>query len=209
MTTLEEPCTFLAPYLLGELLPAQRDAYENHLASCESCQRALEPTSSLLASLAALGAANATAPAPPRRRRIGPLAGALAGLVAGLASGIALGSGIARAAQTPSGSPALTIPLSGSGLHGSLAVYRRPWGAQIAIHATGLPTSGTIELTVASVSGQRVHTAWRGVPRGAVQVMTAAPFAPSQIASTLIWSSAAPGPLWSWHRLGAPPAGTP
>jgi hypothetical protein len=134
-----------AAYVLGALSPADRRAYEDHLAECDECRRAvaeLAPTAGLLSRVPVerAQAMDATPADPPpglrdgllqraRRRRSRRIAWTLAAAGALILGGIAVPVTIAVTA--PQGSVYALSDLAGAPLEASVRLTDVAWGTRI------------------------------------------------------------------------------
>ena len=167
--------TDIGAYSLGLLEQADREAFEDHLAGCESCAAELAELSSMADLLRGVEPVE-TAGEPPaeatvvqliRRRattqryraRWQRAAGVAAGLVL-LAGGIAVG--IAAAPQGPQPAPAgqLHSAASASAV-GTVGLVAKTWGTQLTLDLSKLHGPLSCDLVAVSKSGERqVASAW-------------------------------------------------
>jgi len=167
--------TDVGAYSLGLLEQADREAFEDHLAGCESCAAELaelSPMADLLRGVepvepAGEAPAEATVTQLIRRRattqryraRWQRAAGVAAGLVL-LAGGIAVG--IAAAPQGPQPAPAgqLHSAASASAV-GTVGLVAKTWGTQLTLDLSKLHGPLSCDLVAVSKSGERqVASAW-------------------------------------------------
>jgi len=167
--------TDVGAYSLGLLEQADREAFEDHLAGCESCAAELaelSPTADLLRGVepvepAGEAPAEATVTQLIRRRattqryraRWQRAAGVAAGLVL-LAGGIAVG--IAAAPQGPQPAPAgqLHSAASASAV-GTVGLVAKTWGTQLTLDLSKLHGPLSCDLVAVSKSGEKqVASAW-------------------------------------------------
>ncbi|GAA4915986.1 putative zinc finger protein [Actinomycetospora succinea] len=133
-------------YVLGALEPAEREAFEAHLAGCDACARSLNEVAGLPGLLArapepSLETAEPSAPPPDlldgglrrvRRRRWAGRAVAAVAVVLALLGG--LGIAAWSGASAPSTSRELALPpVADSESSGLAGLTARPWGTQIAL----------------------------------------------------------------------------
>ncbi|WP_298345152.1 zf-HC2 domain-containing protein [Ferrimicrobium sp.] len=176
----------LVEYTLGALGPVEQRAFEEHLISCVECRDAVDRTSMLVLTLATQypqtspGLPVATQPTKVTKLPTAWLVRAGI-LVAGVAAGLLVGVSIAHtSASAAKPTDVIAMSSSQSGVNGSLALYRKPWGTQVHATFANLPTKGTIQMVVATHSG-RITTTWLGTDRSKIALDAALPYAPSAI----------------------------
>jgi hypothetical protein len=174
-------------YVLGSLSPGERQDYERHLATCESCARSVRELAGLPGLLSRvdpviLESAPVAEPVPAtllpslvrevgrvRRRRLFATVGvAAAAAIAVIATTLAsLGGGAPPAASPPSSNPSSTavpaslsmIPVGGAPVTGSLAFTRVGWGTKLDLTCSYRPDwEGYQELPAAATYGLFVVT---------------------------------------------------
>jgi hypothetical protein len=197
-----------AAYVLGALSPAERRAYEDHLAGCAACTRAVQEIAGLPGLLSRCSAA-AVIPEPVevpdtllprligavehrRRRRRLVLVGSAAAAVAGAAvlGGLAV-RGVTPASSTSDPIAAATLaPVGGAPIEATASVASLPWGTAVDLHCTyhGDYGSGAAYTLVAvSRSGAVDELAtWDARPGDSTQVTGATAWQRSEIASLQI-----------------------
>ncbi|WP_062464703.1 zf-HC2 domain-containing protein [Demequina soli] len=202
-----------AAYVLGSLTPADRRAFEAHLAGCPACRDAV---ASLAVVPGLLGRARPllgddaakASPEPPEdlvarvgrrrasrrrtvRRRI--VTGALA-----VAAAAALAVGVPAALDSP-GPPPVAVamtPVADTGMTASLTLEAADWGTRIAM-TCGYPAGTTdygaaayaLEVTGTDGAVSQVAT-WTGVPGRTVHVDAATALPIDEIASARIVTAA-------------------
>ncbi|AUG76380.1 hypothetical protein CFP65_1485 [Kitasatospora sp. MMS16-BH015] len=176
------PHTDLGPYLLGLLAPAERDAFERHLADCPSCTAELPElaaTTDLLAELRTAGEPIRTpVPSPrlldrligevaaarrrTRRRRLTLVAAAAVLVIGGPAATLAVTAGspaptaVAVAAQYSATDPA-------TGVAATVGVTPAGWGSAITLTLSLGTLQGPLTCDLVAVSPQGAHqtvTTW-------------------------------------------------
>lgn len=173
-----------AAYVLGQLGPDDRRAYEQHLTTCASCSAAVAELAGMPGILAALtkdealtlldpepvepasdGLVTRLAVAAGRRRRRMRLAVAGAGVAAALGLGIG-GYVVGSADQPPSGQFVAMSEVQPGIMTASLRVEKKSWGTRIDwnchyLAADGYSASRVYELVVTDTSGrQTVAATW-------------------------------------------------
>ncbi|HEY2287577.1 MAG TPA: zf-HC2 domain-containing protein [Streptosporangiaceae bacterium] len=176
--------TDIGAYSLGLLDERDRQAFEDHLASCPSCGAELAELGRMSDLLSGLG------PVPPpvdepagppvtdllhrraaaqRRRSRWQLAAGVAAAAALLAGGIS--AGIATHPGSPS-TVALTgqrhsAVAAGTGIAGTVGLVSMGWGTQVTLDLSRLRGPLTCEMIAVSRTGQqRVVLTWRVPPAG-------------------------------------------
>ena len=177
-----------AAYVLGALSPTQRRAFEEHLAGCETCARAVRDLAGLPGLLAGLGEASFRDPedVPPvpdtmlpqllrevrrrrRRTRVLGLAGLAAALVlVAVLVGMALGGRPARPPAVAAPAQAMT-QVDQDRLTASVSLQPVAWGTRMHLSCryagSWVEPGVSYALVVHTVDGgeQQVAT-WRAVP---------------------------------------------
>lgn len=153
-----------AAYVLGALSPAERDAFEQHLAGCAACTARVEQLRSTAGLLAAVGAADVSGPAavsgedPPDdllpalvgrvekvRRRQHWVIGTLGGLAA--AALVVLGVVLSTSSNNSNSSTAAAQQMSALTpvpLRATASVTAKPWGTQISLDCSYIAGSGYV-----------------------------------------------------------------
>ncbi|WP_298334516.1 zf-HC2 domain-containing protein [Ferrimicrobium sp.] len=176
----------LVEYTLGALGPTKQRAFEEHLITCDECRDAVDRTTMLVLTLESQYPQTSPGPpAPPQPTKVTKLPTvwlARAGiLIAGIAAGLLVGVSIAHTpATTAKPTDVIAMSSNQTGVNGSLALYRKPWGTQVHATFANLPTTGKIQMVVATHSG-RVTTTWRGTNRSKIALDAALPYAPNAI----------------------------
>ena len=176
----------LVEYTLGALGPTEQRAFEEHLITCDECRDAVDRTTMLVLTLESQYPQTSPGPpAPPQPTKVAKLPTAWlarAGiLIAGIAAGLLVGVSIAHTpATTAKPTDVIAMSSNQTGVNGSLALYRKPWGTQVHATFANLPTTGKIQMVVATHSG-RVTTTWRGTNRSKIALDAALPYAPNAI----------------------------
>lgn len=176
----------LVEYTLGALGPTEQRVFEEHLISCAECRDAVDRTTMLVLMLESqypqTSAGLPAAPQPTKGTKLPTAWLVRAGiLIAGIAAGLLVGVSIAHTSATTT-KPTDIIAMSAgqSGVDGSLALYRKPWGTQVHATFVNLPTTGKIQMVVATHSG-RVTTTWLGTNRSKIALDAALPYTPNAV----------------------------
>jgi anti-sigma factor RsiW len=172
----------LGVYLLGAIEPGERAQAEDHLASCLACREELAALAGLPALLRKVPADEAMRtwtddgagqlPGPPlaallsrvastRRRRRHLTAVAAAALVAGVAAATAVQVFHAGAASPPAAAAArwaatATGANPATGVWAAIRYAAQPWGSELEVRVTGIPTGTRCQLWVTGARGQDI-----------------------------------------------------
>ncbi len=176
----------LVEYTLGTLDHSERHEFEEHLITCDECRHAVDPTALLVLALEAQKAkAGLQRPVQATPTKVSKLPTPwlirTGILIIGVAAGLLFGVSIARTPAT-SIKPTYVIEMASSrtGVDGSLALYQKPWGTQMNATFKNLPTTGKIQMVVATHSG-RVTTTWLGTNQSTIALDAAVPYATNAI----------------------------
>jgi len=207
-----------AAYVLGQLGPDDRRAYEEHLATCTSCSAAVAELAGMPGILATLGKDEAIALLEPvevpesdglvtrlataavRRRRRVRLAIAGAGVAAAMGLGVA-GYAVGSADDAPSGQFAAMSEVQPGIMTASLRVEKKSWGTRLDWNCHYLATSGysakrVYELVVIDTSGREtIAASWVATSPKATSLSTSSAVPKGSIARVEIRVAGSPEPL--------------
>jgi hypothetical protein len=198
----DEFATYDAAYVLGALSPADRRAFEEHLAECPSCAESVAELAGMPGLLAKVPISEISdlpdEPMPatllPRlvtkstqaRRRSRWIAGGVA-LAAAACMAVVLVITLLPGGSTKPAQTAMT-PLGAEPIHATAAIQNVAWGSKISVHCGYDPVTygggGDYSLTVTAKDGKRqqVGTWWASPGKDAVFDGTTA-LHPADIAS--------------------------
>jgi anti-sigma factor RsiW len=185
----------LGAYLVGALSSADRAETATHLAGCAECQAELAALAPLPALVAASDPPGAPVAAPRsvlagllaeavlrrqrRRRRIATAIGSATATLAVAASAAVL---LAAGPSTPVVRHLLTSTAATSEASGQVALTAKPWGTQLVLQVSHLPTARSYAVYVTGPAGVReLAGRWALTPHRDAVVIGASDFAPSQV----------------------------
>jgi hypothetical protein len=188
----QEPCQhrqMIMAYLLGELNDVEQVRFEDHLIDCDSCMaevESLEQASSLAVLSGPTGRGSSV-------RQIGKQVRTAVTIAAALALGIFLGVLVPR--PISSGKPAVVAQLTAAKstpLSGTLEMMPKPWGTEMMIKLSNLPSHGTMSITVANANGkiQTIGT-WKATGSRTITLTAPTYLSPKQIAWIGIYGTGA------------------
>ncbi|KAA1400161.1 anti-sigma factor family protein [Aeromicrobium ginsengisoli] len=207
-----------AAYVLGQLGPDDRRAYEQHLTTCAACSAAVAELAGMPGILASLtkdeaiallepieepesdGLVTRLATAAVRRRRRIRLAIAGAGVAAALSLGVA-GYVVGSADDSPSGQFAAMSAVQPGIMTASLRVEKKDWGTRLDWNCHYLATSGysakrVYELVVIDTSGhETIAASWVATSPKATSLSTSSAVPKGSIARVEIRVAGSAEPL--------------
>lgn len=176
-------------YVLGALDPAERTAFEEHLAGCDRCRgdvQAFAPLPGLLAKVDAEGleaAGTSTAVDDAAAARVTRLASDRAHVeraamrrslrrwrvtaaAAATAAAVAVGT-LVLPGRAPEPGRDLQVTAAAADTTGSVAVAERGWGTHVEVDVTGLPARERYLLRAVAADGsEQTAATWGATPRG-------------------------------------------
>ena len=207
-----------AAYVLGQLGPDDRRAYEQHLTTCAACSTAVAELAGMPGILATLSKEEAVALLEPieepesdglvtrlataavRRRRRVRLAIAGAGVAAALGLGVA-GYAVGSADDSPSGQFAAMSEVQPGIMTASLRVEKKAWGTRLDWNCHYLATTGysakrVYELVVVDTSGREtIAASWVATSPKATSLSTSSAVPKGSIARVEIRLAGSAEPL--------------
>jgi len=207
-----------AAYVLGQLGPDDRRAYEQHLTTCAACSTAVAELAGMPGILATLSKDEAVALLEPieepesdglvtrlataavRRRRRVRLAIAGAGVAAALGLGVA-GYAVGSADDSPSGQFAAMSEVQPGIMTASLRVEKKAWGTRLDWNCHYLATTGysakrVYELVVVDTSGREtIAASWVATSPKATSLSTSSAVPKGSIARVEIRVAGSTEPL--------------
>ena len=207
-----------AAYVLGQLGPDDRRAYEQHLTTCAACSTAVAELAGMPGILATLSKDEAVALLEPieepesdglvtrlataavRRRRRVRLAIAGAGVAAALGLGVA-GYAVGSADDSPSGQFAAMSEVQPGIMTASLRVEKKAWGTRLDWNCHYLATTGysakrVYELVVIDTSGREtIAASWVATSPKATSLSTSSAVPKGSIARVEIRLAGSAEPL--------------
>jgi hypothetical protein len=208
-----------AAYVLGQLGPDDRRAYEEHLTTCAACSAAVAELAGMPGILATLTKDEALALLTPeieqptsdvlvtrlasaavRRRRRARLAVAGVGLAAALGLGVA-GYAVGSADNSPSGQFAAMSEVQPGIMTASLRIEKKAWGTRLDwschyLATRGYSASRVYELVVIDTSGhETVAASWIATSPKAASLSTSTAVPKASIARVEIRVAGSSEPL--------------
>lgn len=192
----------LGLYLLGKLDPADRLAFDEHLAGCAACRDELAQLSgvrSLLGTVTAQDATSELPPAPPailpallsaaatdrarerRRRRLIVSGGGALATAGAAAAAVVLLTGGGPGASAPPAPQVRVVALHGAGAAGHLELTPNAWGSDLTLTLDGLPHGEHCSLVLVAADGSRQEVStWTADYEGTAAIHAHTDLAPAE-----------------------------